>query len=617
MPGLLGFIAQDVRDGQLLDRMINAIAHEPWHQVEKYADPPFHVARVHLGKFNPEHQPVFNEDRTLCVFMHGKVYGHEAERKQMESRHRFASGSDAELCLHLYEEMGAESFRRLNGHFVLLICDLREKKAILANDRNALRTLYYAEHNGALLFAPQAKAILQDATFRRGVDVEAVATNLAFGEFWGDRTLFERVRFLPPASVLTCGREGVSRTQYWEFAYQPDYGLSDESATERLVEAFRKAVAIRAEEGLRYGLSLSGGLDSRAVLAAIDPEKRERLATFTYGPLHCGEVKIAEKVARQCGTSHRPIEITPQLLLQNAGNGVWLSEGRMSIWLSYMYPVYKLIREDVDVVFDGFEFDPFLGGTFLKTHRVQGQSQEELYRDYQRDRAVFRDEEILRLFVSRYRKVAGEAPANAFEAQYARISNRDPRAAFDEFFWRTRAAYLTTSHVWASESVEMSCPTVDNDLISVVFTIPPEKRMNHYIYRLFLKRLSPRLARIPYNKTMVPASWPLTLWRAGRAFRFGRETLKQRLYTASKGRIYIPNSYRYIDDAGWLRVSTDWKRYVRDLLLEPGSASREYFEQDYVRSLVRQHEDGTRDNADKILRLMTFELFLRRFMAGD
>lgn len=114
----------------------------------------------------------------------------------------------------------------------------------------------------------------------------------------------------------------------------------------------------------------------------------------------------------------------------------------------------------------------------------------------------------------------------------------------------------------------------------------------------------------------MPASWPFPLWPAGKAYRFGKETAKQRLYKLSKGKIFIPNSYRYIDDAGWLRANPEWKEYVRDLLFDPGSDSKEYFEQDYVRILVHQHEDGMTDNADKIMRLLTFELFLRQFMTA-
>lgn len=614
MPGLVGYVSDRRTGGDLLDRMIAAVAHEPWHRIDRYVDPPFHVARVHLGKFDAGPQPVFNEERTLCLLMDGQVYGYDDEKRQLEARHRFASQSDAEFCLHLYEDLGPESFRRLNGNFALVICDLREKKAILVNDRNTLRPIYYAQHDGGLLFGPQAGPILQGPSFKKEVDIEGVAMNLAFGEFWGDKTLFSGIHYLEPASALTFRQGELTRTRYWDLNYQPDPGLSDGTAVEQLIAAIKRATAIRMKDNLRYGLSLSGGLDSRAVLASIEPERRKGLPTFAYGPLHCGEVRIAEQVARKCGTAHRSIEITPELIIQSAERAVRLTEGRMSLWLSYMVPAYRAIAGDIDVVFDGLGFGQTLGGAFLRRSRVAGMSREDMYADFQKDRSVFREAELLQVFHPRYHDIAREAPASAFGGVYQKMSSRDPRLAFDEFYWHSRLAYIATMHVYGRELVEISCPTVDNDLNTLAYSLPPEKRLGHYIYREFLKKLSPELAGIPYNKTMVPAGWPLLLWRAGKAWRFGKETIKQNLYTVSKGKIYIPNSYRYIDDAGWLRASSEWKRYIGEMLLAPAAASREYFRQDYVQSLINEHQSGKRDNADRILRLATFEVFLRQFM---
>jgi len=267
------------------------------------------------------------------------------------------------------------------------------------------------------------------------------------------------------------------------------------------------------------------------------------------------------------------------------------------------------------VVFDGLGFGQTLGGAFLRESRVAGMSREDMYADFQKDRSVFREAEMLQVFLPRYHDVAREAPARAFGGVYERMSSRDPQLAFDEFYWHSRLAYIATMHVYGRDLVEISCPTVDNELNDLAYSLPPNKRLGHYIYREFLMKLSPELARIPYNKTMVPASWPFVLWRAGKAWSFGKETVKQKLYTVSKGRIYLPNSYRYIDDAGWLRANSEWRKYVREMLLVPTAASREYFRQDYVQALIDQHQDGTRDNADRIMRLLTFEVFLRQFMA--
>jgi asparagine synthase (glutamine-hydrolysing) len=615
VPGLLGVISDNVRDGQLLDRMVDSIRHEPWYQVDKYLGAPFNIARVHLGIFNPQPQPVFNEDRTLCLFMDGRIYGYDDEKKRLQGQHHFTSDSDPEFCLHFYEEVGTESFKRLNGNFVLLICDFREKKAIIANDRNCLRNLYYAEHNGALLFAPEAKAILQDGTFKKELDVEALAVSLAYGESWDDRTLFQRMHFLPPASILTYSNGQLSRTRYWDLCYRPDYGLSDGAMVEQLTEATRRAVAIRMKDKLRYGISLSGGLDSRVVLAAVAPEKRRGLATNSYGPSDCDEVRIAERVANKCGTAQRSIEITPQLIVENAEQEVWLSDGRNSVLVSYFRPVHNVIRGDVDVVFDGFGLDATLGGSYLKKHRVAGQGKEDLYHDLQRDRRLFGDEELLRLFVPQYHGIAKEAPLKAFEAEYGKIDTSDARTAFDQFFWRTHLTYHSTWHVYIRDLLEISYPTVDNDLIALIYRIPPEKRMNHYIYRQFLKALSPELSRIPYNRTMIPPSAPLLFWDIGKAYQFGREKVKELVFKESKRKVYVRNRRKYVDQVGWMRMNDGWRSYFKTLLLDSGSASREYLDQDYIGCLIKQHEEGARDNSAKILRLATFEIFLRQFLA--
>jgi len=594
--------------------MVNSIRHEQWYKVDRYTSPPFNAARVHLGIFNPEPQPFFNEDRTLCIFMQGKVYGYDDEKKRLERNHHFASHNDPEFCLHLYEEMGVSFVERLNGAFVLLICDLKQKKAILANDRFSLMPFYYAVNNDALLFAPEAKAILEDGTFNRELDTEALVTSFAFGESWGDRTLFKRVNILPPASILTYSSGKLSVTQYWRFSYQPDYGLSERAMVEQLTEAFRKAVALRMRDSLRHGISLSGGLDCRTVLAAVEPERRREIATYSYGPSYCEQMAIAKKVAEKCGTQHRFLVITPDLILQNAEQAVWLSDGRTHIEGSHLHPIHREVRRNVDVVFDGFVLDRTLGGSHLSKKRMNPGSREELFSGVLKNMRLFRDDELLRLFRPEYHALIKEAPANALRAEFGKLSNADPRTMFDEFYLRTYVAYAPSWHVGMRDLIEVSFPTVDNELFAIMFRIPPEKRMNHQIHRKVLMSLSPELAGIRYNKTMMPPNVPLVLWRGGKAYRLAKEGIKQLAWRASGGRLYIRNRSNYVDWDGWLRTSESWKRYFGTLLLSSSSLSKEYLNQDYISWLIDEHEKGRINAAYKIMRPVSLELFLRRFL---
>jgi asparagine synthase (glutamine-hydrolysing) len=616
MPGIVGYVSGDVRDEQLLDRMIASVRHEEWYRTDRYVDPPFNIARVHLGIFNPQPQPVFNEDGSLCLFMEGKIYGYEEEKRRLEEKHRFAFHNDPEFCLHLYEEQGLSSLERLNGAFVLLICNLRQKKVILANDRYGLMRAYWAVHNGALLFAPEAKAVLQEGTFKRELNTEALVAYLAFGEFWGDRTLLKGVNILPPASVLTYGNDELSVSQYWRFTYQPDRSLSERESVEQVAEAFRTAVARRLKEPLRYGVSLSGGLDCRAVLAATEPEKRREMATYTYSPSYCDAIAIAKKVAERCGTRQQFMELTPELIIANAEQLVWLTDGRNHIEGGFFRPVHQLARNEMDVVFDGFVLDRTLGGSHLRKDLIEPKSKEELLSSVLRAMRLFGDDSLMRLLKPEYHDMVREVPSSVLKVEFDKLSHAEPSTTFDEFYVNTRVGYASSWHVLLRALVEVSFPAADNDLLDAIYKIPPEKRLNRRSHRQVTMMLSPELARITYQNAMMPASAPLFLWRFGKVCRYlAREQRGELAWKATGGRLRLHNNTDYVDHAGWLRENDSWKCYFRDMLLRDRSLSREYTDQSYVGYLMGAHEKGRIKASYGLMRLVTFEIFLRRFIA--
>jgi asparagine synthase (glutamine-hydrolysing) len=548
--------------------------------------------------------------------MEGRIYGYDEEKRRLEGRHRFALDNDPEFCLHLYEENGISFLERLNGAFVLLICDLKQKKAILANDRFGLIRAYYAIHDDALLFAPEAKAILQETTFKKELNPEALVSYFAFGEFWADRTLFKGIHILPPASVLTYGKGDLSVSQYWQFRYQPDRSLSEKEMAEQVAEAFRTAVARRVKEPLRYGVSLSGGLDCRSVLAAMEPEKRREMATYSYGPPYCDQIAIAKRVADKCGTRHRFMELTPEMIVDNAEHLVWLSDGRNHIEGSFLHPVHRQARNEVDVVFDGFVLDRTLGGSHLTRELTQPGSKEELLATVLKSKRLFGDDGLMKLLRPEFHGLAREVPASVVRTEFDKLSHADPSTTFDEFYVTTRVGYASSWHVPLRDLVEVSFPAIDNDLFDAIFRVPPEMRLNHRIHRQVIMRLSPELARITYNKIAMPASAPLFLWRFGKAYRwYARETRGELAWRLSGGRLRLRNMADYVDHGGWLRENDSWKRYFRDMLLSDRSLSREYIDQAYVSYLMREHEAGRINASYRLMRVITVEIFLRRFLA--
>lgn len=616
MPGIIGIMPHP--NDRLLDGMVDSIKHEKWYSVDKYMDSLFSVARVHLGTFNPEPQPIFNNDATLCIFMDGKIYGYGKEMNELKHKgYKFNIGNDPEFCLHLYEEFGEDFAKRLNGSFVIIICDLKEKTLLIVNDRYGLRPHYYAVNDGKLLFAPEVKAILQDKTFKKEMNDEAVADFFAFGEILGDKTFFKGIEVLPPASIFTYKNNGeISIRQYWNFNYKPDYNKSEDDFVDDVVKTFKKAVEIRMEDDYRYSVSLSGGLDSRSIVAAIEESERKGVLAFTFGPLDCDEVKIAKKVSSKAGTKHKVMEITPEMIIDNAEKEIFYSDGMDYVGVSYIPPAYKSVKDDNrNIILDGLAFDLTLGGSYL-TKGIINANKNELFKIlYQKQRYLFSEVEFGKLFVNSYYHKIKDAPFRSFEKQFNTVKESHSGNYCDHFALQNHVRRWTVGgHILTRTCIENSVPTYDNALVDMILKIPPELRLNHHIYRKFLKKLSPELARLPYDHTMISAAAPSILWRVGEIYLRIKRKSKRLIWRISKGKITIRSKRSYVEFNEWLRTDENWKNYFRELLLSENTVSKKYLNQDFISKLIQEHENGKQNNSMKILYIASFELFLRLFM---
>jgi len=616
MPGLVGIVWNNRVDAPLLNKMANSIKHEEWYKADIYSDSFFSAARVDLGIFNPEPQPIFNEDKTLYMFMYGKVYDYEKEVSELKSRgHRFTIGNDAEYCLHSYEEYGKGFVNSLNGSFVLTIYDLKQMKVTIVNDRYGLRPLYYAMSGGKLLFASEVKAILEDNAFKRALNDEAIADFLACGPIVGNKTFFRGIETLPPASVLTYDGRNVSIEQYWDFNYEPDYSIPDNEIADQLVQTFKKAVDIRVRDNLRYGVGLSGGLDSRSIVGAMDKSKRQDVTAFTFGIKGCDEAKIAEIVAKKAGTKHIFMEIDPdEVTTPYSEDVVRISDGMDYIGIGHQLFAYRKVRPYVDALFDGLEGDILLAGAYPMPRACEGKDDNELARMIHASARVFSDHMLALLFTDDYYVKIKDVRLQSIKDYLGKKSGH-PANKFDYVRLQTVVRrWNLLGNIIMRSVMEDITPFFDNNFIDLILKIPPELRANHHIYRKFLIKLAPELAAIPYQRTMVRADAPLILWRLGEMYQYGKERLKKEIWRLTGGKIYLPDKRSYVNLDEWLRLNEKWKGFVKGLLLDEKACYRDYLNRAYIETLMQQHEAGKTDHSQLLCYLATFELFLRMFV---
>jgi len=181
------------------------------------------------------------------------------------------------------------------------------------------------------------------------LDLLSLTEYFAFGEIWDGRTMFADVRRKYPEPGL--------------FRYHPDYHHNLEWFGAQLAKSLQSAVGRRLDEEKEYGVTLSGGLDSRSVLAAIPAEKRKNVVAFTFGNERSDEVRIAKKVAKYLEVKeHVIIPVTPEMVVKYAPHEMENTDGMCYCGVSFSTPAAKIMKEYVDEIFDGCALDLTLGG---------------------------------------------------------------------------------------------------------------------------------------------------------------------------------------------------------------------------------------------------------------
>src|SRR5947209_4024373 len=276
-------------------------------------------ARLSIIDLGGGHQPIFNEDRSAAVVCNGEIYNHRELRGELEARgHRFATGSDSEVIVHLWEEMGPRCVGRLAGMFALAVADLRQRTLLLARDRVGKKPLYVADDGRRVGFASELKSLLAGGLVQPEVDPEALDLYLAYGYVPSPWTIFRGAAKLPAGHLAVWSETGARLERYWDLAAEPaaDAGpQSDERLTSELERLLGRAVADRLESDVPLGAFLSGGIDSGVVVSLMSDALAAPVRTHTVGfaDRATDERQDAAAVARALGTDHVETEVRPDL----------------------------------------------------------------------------------------------------------------------------------------------------------------------------------------------------------------------------------------------------------------------------------------------------------------
>jgi asparagine synthase (glutamine-hydrolysing) len=585
------------------------------------------------------HMPMCNEDRTVWITYNGEIYNFAELRHELESKgHRFASHTDTEVIIHLYEQEGPDCVKRLNGMFAFAICDMRSTIPTLfvARDHFGIKPFYYFHDGARFAFASEIKALLQIPQIEAELDPESLHQYLTFLWVPDPKTMFRRILKLPAGHYATLRKGELKVTQYWDLTFpaaNQTYTRSEADLAEEVRERFRRSVEAQMVSDVPIGAFLSAGLDSSGIVAMMCRATNQPVRTYTItfprkyrvGETTLDDPEVATRLARRLGCENHRIVVEPDVtdLLPRL---VWhMDEPTADPAIITAYLVCREARKQATVLLSGVGGDELFAGYRKHVAHYWAQA-------YGRVPPVARRAAeaglaalpslrgtLLKGRVRLAKKMARSAslnPIDRFIANctyldeiqkstlyssdvMAEASGSDParqhRAGFDrvrEADFLHQMLYLDTKIFMTSlnltyndkmsmaSSVEVRVPFLDRELAEfVAWNIPPNMKLKGFLR-------------------------PTTKYIFRQAMRdiLPREVLQQ-----PKAGFAAPVDY-------WL--AHDLKEMVDDLLSPAQVSKRGLFRPAAVQRYIDEHRSGRQDWSMQLWQFLTLELWMQTFLDG-
>jgi len=604
MPGIVGFYALNIDPENLLSQMIRSVFHRDDYKVYKFIDikEGLGVALVAPDCFSLGNQPFFSEDKKKLIIFDGELYNNPTQ------------DPDAFYVLQSYIQKGESFINDLRGVFNFVIIDLQKKRLQLFSDKFDLKHLYYATIQEGFLFASEIKAILCHSKVSRAINPQAFADFYHFGNILGNKSLFRDIYLLPPASILTydLAKKSVHITKYWDpCSLFSEKGCYDGNIKDiDLIERFINAVKIRLKNKEKLGISLSGGLDSRTILAALRDEARG-MPSYTLGLKGCQDEIFSAQIARISGTKH----IFLPIILHRFKNRIENLVRDIIFYSDGLYLPYECTEK---IALDYFKIAPFKilfrghGGEIAKAlflYPVAITSEVFRLKNYNcidflftKGNLVIRDKNPQSLFTSSfYSLIRGAARISIEESLKYVINFLHPVDIINYFFIfeYLRRQAVASLNIFRTQ-VEIRLPFMDEDFLNLLLKLPIKRRYTGEIHVKIIKHCMPALIKVPNSNTGAPLD-------AGKLRLFLTEK-----FNSLMKRLSLPGFRHYTEFNKWQRRY--FKESIEKIIFDKRTLDRDIYRPEGLREVFEAHISGKKNYAHLLGTVVGLELWFREFV---
>lgn len=261
-------------------------------------------------------QPLYNEDKTVCVSYNGEIFNFEQLRGILqESGHRFESRTDTEVLVHGYEQWGTGLLEKINGQFAFCIFDKKKNIFFIARDRLGIKPLYYYCDDRNFIFGSELKVFLR-SDIKKEINKNALDYYLLFGNTPSEQSILEDVKKLPAGCYLVYDlkeRKIQKYQRYWAVSFDEQTGCSEEELKRQIADRLEESVRMQLISDVPLGAFLSGGVDS-SIIVSIMRKYVNELNTFSirFDRPDYNESHYAKIVSDKFHTIHHEIEFNAE-----------------------------------------------------------------------------------------------------------------------------------------------------------------------------------------------------------------------------------------------------------------------------------------------------------------
>jgi asparagine synthase (glutamine-hydrolysing) len=367
MCGIVGFNWEDQRQIQLLASLLNhrGPEQEGYHVADGVSIGHKRLRIIDLSEKG--RQPIYNEDKTICISFNGEIFNFEQIKSELEKLgHRFESHTDTEVIVHGYEQWGTEVLQRLNGQFAFCVFDRKKKTLFLARDRAGIKPLYYYSKDGRFIFGSELKVFIK-SDIKKEISRHALDYYLLFGNTPFEQSILEDVKKLPAAHYLIydmADRKIQKCERYWDVSFDDQLDCGEDELKRQIRARIEQSVRMQLISDVPLGAFLSGGVDSSIIVSIMRKYVKE-LNTFSirFDRADYNESHYAKIVSDKFQTIHHEIGFNAANVRELIGELPYYYDepfGDPSMIPTSL--VCKVARQHVTVSLSGTGGDEIFGG---------------------------------------------------------------------------------------------------------------------------------------------------------------------------------------------------------------------------------------------------------------